>query len=146
VFVEIAAGFSVRRSVPLPANCRWLVARRGLAEALARAHIAVLAGGTTLYEACALGTPVVALPVVGAQRRTVRAFAATGAIVAVDAARPERALARAAREAAALLADPAGATRLARRAARLVDGRGAERVAQRLRALAASRRELHHAA
>jgi len=144
--VEIAAGFSVRRRVELPPNCRWLVARWGLADALSRAQVAVVAGGMTLYEACVLGTPAVALPVVPAQKRTVRAFAAAGAVVASEAATGPRAVDRAARQAIALLADAGRAARLSRVAARLVDGRGAERVAQRLRVLAGSKGELHHAA
>ena len=46
--------------------------------ALAQATVAVVAGGTTLYEACALGTPVVAVPVVPGQTTTVRRFVRAG--------------------------------------------------------------------
>ena len=43
----------------------------------------MVAGGTTLYEACALGTPVVAVPVVSGQTTTVRRFVRAGLVVGV---------------------------------------------------------------
>ena len=52
-------------------------------DALAQATVAVVAGGTTLYEACALGTPVVAVPVVPGQTTTVRRFVRAGLAVGV---------------------------------------------------------------
>ena len=50
---------------------------------LAACDVAVVAGGVTLYEACAVGVPVVALAVVAAQRPAIADFAVRGA--AIDA-------------------------------------------------------------
>ncbi len=102
-------------------------------EALAAATVAIVAGGTTLYEACALGTPVVAVPVVPGQAPTVRRFVRAG--LAAGTARTAGAVgtspwARIAAEAAvSLLADARRRTRLSRRGRGAIDGRGAERAA-----------------
>jgi spore coat polysaccharide biosynthesis predicted glycosyltransferase SpsG len=109
-----------------------------LPESLATASAAVVGGGLTLYEACALGTPAVVLPVTSAQSFTTRAFSATGAVYGVRARTRRQAAKRAARLAADLLADPILAARVGRRARRLVDARGARRVAAHLAALAMS--------
>src|SRR5690606_17463728 len=106
------------------------------APVLARASVAVVAGGVTLYEAAALGVPVVAVPVVAGQRPAVAAFDRAGAAVAASPGSP-RAIARAA---VVLLRDPSRAGQLGRRGRRLVDGRGAERVASALMRLAGSGR------
>ncbi|MEO5822002.1 MAG: hypothetical protein ABIT71_15980 [Vicinamibacteraceae bacterium] len=111
--------------------------------ALARATVAVVAGGTTLYEACALGTPVVAVPVVAGQATTVRRFVRAGLAVgtgplrgvAVGSARWARAAADAALD---LLADARRREVMARRGQAVIDGRGAERVAQAIRAVLAA--------
>jgi spore coat polysaccharide biosynthesis predicted glycosyltransferase SpsG len=102
--------------------------------ALARATVAVVAGGTTLYEACALGTPVVAVPVVPGQATTIRRFVRAGLVVTAGAAqaagvgsdRWSRAAAAAALD---LLANEARQRDLSRRGRQAIDGRGAERVA-----------------
>ena len=72
--VRVARGFAGKRRGP-----------DGLAGELARATVAVVAGGVTLYEACALGVPAVAVPLSARQQVTVRAMARQGA--AVDASR-----------------------------------------------------------
>ncbi|ODS53891.1 MAG: hypothetical protein ABS36_11840, partial [Acidobacteria bacterium SCN 69-37] len=79
--VDLAAGFGPAAGDPLPPGCRWIRARTGLADRLSSAGVAVVAGGVTLYEACALGTPAVAVPVVAAQRPAIAAAAAAGAVV-----------------------------------------------------------------
>jgi len=134
--VDVARGFVLAGSAPaLPARCRWVSAPDGLADHLAAASVAVVAGGVTLYEASALGTPIVAVPVVSAQRRAIAAAANAGVALAVTA-RDER---RIALDAAALVArlmdDPGLAADLSRRARRLVDGHGAARVAARIHSL-----------
>ena len=53
------------------------------AEAIA--DVAIVGGGMSLYEACAMGVPAAALPVVAAQTPTVRAFAQRGAAIAMPA-------------------------------------------------------------
>jgi spore coat polysaccharide biosynthesis predicted glycosyltransferase SpsG len=124
------------------------VAPAGLADALATAAVAVVAGGLTLYEACALGTPVVALAVVPAQQFAIRAAAAAGAVIDASAPTPAQAITRAADGVVRLLTHPGEAARQGARASRLVDGAGAARVARHLEALAASspRRERRHVA
>jgi spore coat polysaccharide biosynthesis predicted glycosyltransferase SpsG len=101
--------------------------------------VAVVAGGTTLYEACALGTPVVAVPVVPGQATTVRRFVRAGlaagpslptgpgSAAGVGNDRWARAVSAAA---LALLADPSRRRDLAIRGRLAIDGRGAAGVAQ----------------
>jgi spore coat polysaccharide biosynthesis predicted glycosyltransferase SpsG len=117
----------------LPAGVT-VVAPPRFRQALAEATVAVVAGGTTLYEACALGTPVVAVPVVPGQAAPVRRFVRAGLAVgtgrfragAVGSERWGRAAAEAA---SGLLTDAARRAVLARRGLAAIDGRGAERVA-----------------
>ena len=146
--IDIAAGFTSSRRPALPPRCRWIVAPAGLTDALAKASVAVVAGGVTLYEACALGTPTVTFPVTRAQRPATSAAATAGATI--DAAAPtiSRAMDRAANGVAALLAEPARAAAMGARGMALVDGRGAARVASRLRALALTgeRKDRRHVA
>ncbi|MBP7779411.1 MAG: hypothetical protein KA371_20015 [Acidobacteria bacterium] len=133
--IRVAPGFTPRRGRPrLPAG-RWISPGQ-LVAALANAHVAIVAGGITAYEACALGVPVVAVSVVAAQRPTVRHLTRLGA--AVDGGALDRAGAghRVAGQAARLLAAPGRQRRLAAAGRRLVDGRGAARVAAAIRVLA----------
>jgi UDP:flavonoid glycosyltransferase YjiC (YdhE family) len=137
VQIDVAAGLLPDRATSqLPDGCRWLSMPGGLAHALATASAAVLAGGITLYEACVLGTPVVTLAVVPAQRVTTRAFADAGATI--DASGPARPIAmdRAAAAVSYLLSNPREAAKQSERALRLVDGRGVWRVREQLLALA----------
>lgn len=137
--IAVAAGFGTTPPKPLPRG-RWLVSRRGLAPRLAAADVAVVAGGVTLFEACALGRPVVGLAVVRPQRTAITSMARAGAVL--DAGGPHMGPAtagRVARLVAGLVADPARGRALGTCAARLVDGRGAARVAAAVRALARAR-------
>lgn len=109
-------------------NIVWVGASTNLARELGQARVAVVGGGVSLYEACALGTPVVGVPVVPSQRPTVAGFVARGAALG----RPVNDIAphRVADDALKLLREKrlrAGVTRAARR---LVDGRGAVRAAR----------------
>lgn len=135
--VELAAGFlfDPRRLPVLPAGCRWVVVRRGLAERLAAASVAVVSGGITLYEACALGTPTVAVAVVPAQRPAILAAAALKAVLvpAHSSAGPDPDAIAAAVD--TLLSSPARAADLGQRGRTLVDGAGTRRVAAHLRRL-----------
>jgi spore coat polysaccharide biosynthesis predicted glycosyltransferase SpsG len=117
----------------------------GLFEPLAACDVAVVAGGVTLYEACALGVPAVGLAVVEPQRKAIRSCAALGAVLdaggpGLDAAAADRV----ARGVLRLLRDDPLRHAMASRGRRLVDGRGADRVARRIRALVASRRGGRH--
>jgi len=145
VTIDIAAGFARGRRPALPSRCRWIDAPDGLARGLACATVALVGGGVTLYEAAALGTPAVAVPVVRAQRPTILAFASAGAAVGVLTPRAGATVGLAAWHVADLLTRPAAAARLGRSARALIDGAGAGRVAARLRALVAGRTEVRDA-
>lgn len=135
--IAVAAGLSGSRR-PALRNARWLWARHGLTRALLDADVAVVAGGVTLYEACALGVPAVGLAVVPGQRRAIRAFAGHGAVIdAGEASAIDTRIRNAAAGVARLVGN--GPLRLATssRARKLVDGRGVHRVARRIRALVA---------
>ncbi len=134
VQIRIAGGFVVPPDVPTgDTRIRWIAPRHGLARELARADIAVVGGGVSLYEACAIGVPSVGVPVVRSQVPTVMAFARHGAAIAVPLhAGPRLAAARV----VGLLRDDARQRALSRRSRRLVDGRGAARVAAAVTALA----------
>lgn len=131
--VRVAGGF-----VSTPANTRrqitWVGPARSLHQEMARASVAVVGGGVSLYEACALGTPAVGVPVVAAQRPTVAAFVARGA--AKGATRQPVSARRVADECVSLLSDAAMRRHLARMGRRLIDGRGAFRAAAAVALLA----------
>jgi spore coat polysaccharide biosynthesis predicted glycosyltransferase SpsG len=133
--VRVAGGF-----VSTPAQVRqqitWVGPSRSLHQEMARASVAVVGGGVSLYEACALGTPAVGVPVVAAQRPTVAAFVARGA--AKGTARGPVSAKRVADECVSLLSDAAMRRHLARMGRRLIDGRGAFRAAAAVAELAAA--------
>lgn len=138
--VLLSLGFN-RSAVDVPAGLE-LIAPERFPEALAAATVAVVAGGTTLYQACALGTPAVAVPVVAGQRPTVRRFGRAGLAVAVlgGGRVGSPSWARAVRDAAVrVLRDPDRRRTLARRGRRAIDGRGAARAAHEVRRLLARR-------
>ena len=134
--IRIAGGFAVDPPISQP-NITWIAPRRGLGKELARATVAVVGGGVSLYEACALGVPAVGVPVVPSQTPTVQAFARRGAAVAM----PLRASGHeTAAQVVALLDDPRRRAALRRRSMRLVDGRGAARAAAAVLSFAERRR------
>ncbi len=133
--IQVAAGFTPRHRRPALPEGRWLAPGQ-LGRALAAAQVAIVAGGITAYEACALGVPAVAVSVVPAQQPTVRALARCGAAVDGGPLGAAGASRRVAAHSIRLLAAPAAQRRLAANGRRLVDGRGAARVAVALRALA----------
>ena len=134
VEIRVASGFVGGRR-PALARGVWIDVKDGLASELASASVAVIAGGVTLYEACALGVPAVAVALGPGQRRTIGAIARAGA--AIDGGRLPIPLSagftgRVAREVERLLADASVRRRLAVKGRELVDGLGAFRVADRL--------------
>ena len=128
--VRVAGGF-----VSTPARVRqqitWVGPSRSLHRELARASVAVVGGGVSLYEACAHGTPAIGVPVVPAQRPTVAAFVACGAARG-SADGPVRA-ADVANECVSLLSDAAMRRRMSQLGRQLIDGRGAVRAAAAVR-------------
>ena len=147
VQVIVAAGFgSVARAARKKElggctmrNLRPLRAPEELRLEIARATIALVAGGVTLYEAAALGVPAVGVAIVPAQRPTIAGFVRVGAASAAGDASVDAAgvIARVMRRVARLLDDARARElmTLAQRAA--VDGQGGQRVAQALQRLIA---------
>ena len=134
--VRVAYGFAACAAVPEHAHIRSLDPARGFRKNLASATVAVLAGGVTLYEACALGVPAVGVSIVRAQRKAVAGLARQGAVIDGGRARSTTATAvRIARLVVGLLDDATRRKRLSRAGRQIVDGRGATRVAAALRAL-----------
>ena len=136
--VHIAAGFAVRQRPTGVTPGRWIEAPNGLASELQAASLAIVAGGVTLYEACAIGTPAIAIALTPAQHTTIRAMAERGAVIDAGAAGDPRTLRRAADEAARLLVERRAREGQSLIQRRLVDGRGAFRVADALRQLRAT--------
>ena len=144
--IRVAGGFSGGRGMPALATGTWIHAPDGLAEELASASVAVLAGGVTLYEAWALGVASVAVALTSAQHVTIRALARRGATVDAggvasgfsrNRTAATKTLDHVAREVDRLVGDHASRRRMATAGRRLVDGGGASRVAARLRQLPA---------
>lgn len=146
VRIRVAAGFSDVQRLPALRHAEWVTSSNGLGEELAHATVAVLAGGVSAYEACAIGTPAVALALTPAQGLTIRAFADAGAMLDGGSARSSRHLARLAGHVAHLVRDGRSQRRLAAAGRELVDGRGAYRVADRIRAIARPEGSSRHAA
>jgi spore coat polysaccharide biosynthesis predicted glycosyltransferase SpsG len=131
--VRIAGGF-VGISREEATRIAWIGPSRSLHEEMARASVAVVGGGVSLYEACAHGVAAVGVPVVKAQRPTVAAFVKRGAARGVIRGRvtPQSVAA----ECAELLTDEAMRRHMARMGQRLIDGRGAFRAAAAVTQLA----------
>lgn len=134
--VRIAAGF-IRRPRTIGPRVTWVTPRHGLAPELAGADVAVVGGGVSLYEACAMGVPSVALPVAIGQVPTVRAFAKRGAAIGLERVgfSGGAGIRDAAAQAVALLNSPHQREALARRSTRLIDGQGASRAAAAIAAI-----------
>ncbi|WP_417479952.1 hypothetical protein [Maricaulis maris] len=105
-----------------------------LTEAMRRADIGILAGGTSLHEAAATGLPSLCLPIAANQFERAGHFDSAGLGISLDPADPgfdqqfDTAL-------AGLVSDQAGRQDMARTGQALVDGGGARRVATHLAAL-----------
>jgi hypothetical protein len=141
VQIRVAAGFATGRQLSPLDHGEWVAAPDGLASELAAASIAIVAGGVTLYEACALGTPTIAVALTSAQHTTIRAFASRGAVIDGNRiAAGAQTVHGVAAEVDRLFRTPLACDRLALAGRHLVDGRGAFRVADRLMALCATER------
>ncbi len=135
VVVDLASGFAAPGRQVLPAGCRWIHAPHGLTDHMASAGVAVVAGGITLYEACALETPAVVVPVVEAQRPAIDA-AVAARVVTAGAPLGQPITPASIAEAVRLLVESRTlAASRAAAAARLVDGAGAMRVVAKLKEL-----------
>jgi spore coat polysaccharide biosynthesis predicted glycosyltransferase SpsG len=144
VDVRVAVGFDPPASGNGSRSPVCLVRPRPtLATELATATIAVTGGGVSVYEACHVGVPTVAVAVVPAQRPTVRRFATHGAVVdggrlgaGVSSVEEKRSRRRIVRAVARLLGDDTERRRLEKQGSGQIDGRGGHRVAAAVRRLA----------
>jgi spore coat polysaccharide biosynthesis predicted glycosyltransferase SpsG len=100
-----------------------------LVELLAAADLVVCGAGGTMVEACAAGVPAAVTVLAPNQAPIARALERAGAVVRIDDAEPEAAV-------AALGGDRARRAELTRAARAAVDGRGADRVAAAIERLA----------
>jgi|RhiMethySRZTD1v2_1073278.scaffolds.fasta_scaffold04411_6 spore coat polysaccharide biosynthesis predicted glycosyltransferase SpsG len=136
--VRIAGGFEgISRDDA--ARISWIGPSRNLHVEMARASVAVVGGGVSLYEACAHGVAAVGVPVVAAQRPTVAAFVKRGVARGVTSGRVTAESVAA--ECAELLTDEAVRRHMARMGRRLIDGRGAFRAAAAVCRLARAARD-----
>lgn len=146
VQVIVAAGFATgaraargrkEAGACLMRNLRPLRAPEELRLELARATVAIVAGGLTLYEAAALGVPAVAVAVVPAQRPTIAGFVRVGAATAAGNACADAAgvIARVMRRVARLLGEARAREVMTLAARAVVDGQGSQRVALALQRL-----------
>ena len=108
-------------------------APESLLEPLLAAELAVTAGGQTMLEAAATGTPCIALPLVDNQRPQVEQLGDLGAVRVVDPPGAAETAAAALR----LVDDPEARQTLSRCGQQTVDGYGALRVAFEIAQLAA---------
>lgn len=111
-----------------PPNVVWKGPSTHLPGELANADVAVVGGGMSLYEACALGAAAVGVPVVAAQRPTVAGFVRRGA--ALGRTRTTVNPRTVADDVLLLLRRRVMRRQVARRGRRLVDGQGARRAAR----------------
>lgn len=145
--VDLAPGFAPGRLPALPAGCRW-IERHAVRRALATTGVAVVAGGITLFEALALGTPTVTLALNDGQLVTTRQASALGIVADAGPVTGGHATAMAAALAVQLAGAPALADALGAHAQGFVDGRGAARAVRAIASLMADRLDMRrrHAA
>lgn len=140
--IDVAMSATASHRASVEALGRRLGARvhvgADLLPLLAKADLAVGAGGVSLYERLALGVPTISITIANNQRNTIGAFARAGATL--DAGDVQRLDAYAlAAIVGALMRDRRRRRELAERGRALVDGRGAQRVAGALIARAGAR-------
>lgn len=137
-------GAMPRRNPPLSitmlASRRVVVERAGVeivagdfavAPRFAAADLAVSAAGSTTWEMCCLGLPMVLMPIAENQHDVAAALARRGLAATVRSGDPKRAW----REALALLDDPSRRRSMSKKGQGLIDGRGASRAADAILAL-----------
>lgn len=140
--VEVVVGGSNPRRAEVErraASLRWQSATclhdvSDMAPLMQRADLAITAGGSTCWELCLLGVPMIAVVIAGNQRHIVRGLASVGA--ARDAGEASRLDAPTlSRLVADTMDDAAGRGALSRKALGLVDGKGAARVMEAMESL-----------
>ncbi len=144
--IRLVAGFTGGQLADTGVPAEWLSAPDGLSDALRTTAVAVVAGGVTLYEAAALGTPIVGLAVVPAQLETIQGFADRRALLDAGLVSRPGAVEEAADAVQELLQNRTSARDIGLRGASLVDGRGVFRVVSAIQRVARVAEERSHAA
>lgn len=105
-----------------------------MAELMAESEVALSAGGSTLYELCAVGVPVIAFSFAENQERLVQTFVKRGIAQYGGNYRTDgnKMIQNTIAGLQKLCGDEALKTEYRRKALQLVDGRGAERIAEAL--------------
>lgn len=105
-----------------------------MAELMAESEVALSAGGSTLYELCAMGVPVIAFSFAENQERLVQTFVKRGIAQYGGNYRTDgnKMIQNTIAGLEKLCGDEALKTEYRRKALQLVDGRGAERIAEAL--------------
>ena len=109
------------------ASARLAVGVTDMAGLMGRSDLAITAGGSTCWELCRLGVPMLVLGIADNQRSIVHGLAAAGAAISAGGGDAPDVDAMA-RQVSGLLADAELRAALAARARELVDGQGAARV------------------
>lgn len=108
-----------------------------MAHIMEKADFAVSAGGTTLYELCAVGVPTVVFSMADNQLNFVKAFDDLGAVrYAGDARNDHRLAQKIVTWGTAAVYNKGFRKRMSDKARSLIDGRGAERIAEAILELA----------
>lgn len=101
-------------------------------EYMKKVDIAISAGGSTLYELCACGTPTICYSFVDNQIDNVESFSEDEIMIYVGDAREDRAIVNIVKEIEKLLVDDRKRKNLSRKMRSLVDGKGTERIVREL--------------
>ena len=96
------------------------------------ADVAISAGGTTLYELCACGTPTISYLLADNQKKNVECFAKMGLIPYCGDIRTENVISRIFEQVQQWDDAKEERTRISKKLQRLVDGKGAKRLAEQL--------------
>lgn len=104
---------------------RVLTGVSDMAELMAGCDLAITAAGSTVWELCCIGVPMITVVTAENQRHSAAALASSGACLLADPLSP---LSQQLPQLLDTLLSPARRAELARSAAKLVDGRGCERV------------------
>jgi spore coat polysaccharide biosynthesis predicted glycosyltransferase SpsG len=100
-----------------------------LRDPMLKADLAISAGGHTLYELAATGTPAVAVETADNQAENVRAMATQGSVCAVGRADDPSVIAACEAALRRIFEDREARRAMSAAGQRVVDGRGAQRVA-----------------
>jgi UDP-2,4-diacetamido-2,4,6-trideoxy-beta-L-altropyranose hydrolase len=109
---------------------RILVNPKSIRNSLLSADIAISAGGQTLYELAATGTPTVAIQVADNQKDSLRALTAKGVNVAAASAADPQLIEKVKNSVTKLISDYETRCTMSGSGQRLVDGKGALRTAK----------------